>query len=290
MDLLSLMSKKGLRPNIIAYNAIWNGLYKNQRVLPNSSSYNILVSRYCRRENTDEATKLYNQMLSQGVVPDLLTFSSLIWLLYFFQHVEDSLLNITSNDASHLLYLSNVAVSTCKTVALGHQVLQSANYVVCVCLGKDPQPMLMALDTSNDATWLPCPACAGCPPSSAIFYSTKSSSFTPVPCSDARCNQGSSAFHTVLSRDTLHIADNIFPVYTFGCLQKVMGSSVSPQGLLGLGWGPTSLLSQTQDRYRSTFSYASPTSAPSTSLAPSGSALPGSPSTLRPPRFFKNIK
>ncbi|MQM21484.1 hypothetical protein Taro_054526, partial [Colocasia esculenta] len=193
------------------------------------------------------------------------------------QHVENALLKIISNYASHLLYLSN-------TVASGHQVLQSANYVVCVCLGKAPQPMLMALDTSNDATWLPCPACAGCPLSSAIFDSTKSSSFTPVPCGDARCNQGSSAFHAAISRDTLHIADDIFPVYTFGCLQKVMGSSVSPQGLLGLGWGPASLL------YRSTFSYFSLTSAPSTSLAPSDSALPGNPSTSRPPCFFKNIK
>ncbi|MQL78609.1 hypothetical protein Taro_011035 [Colocasia esculenta] len=165
---------------------------------------------------------------------------------------QDALLNITSNDTSHLLYLSNVAVSTCKTIASGHQVLQSVNYVVRVCLGKAPHPMLMALDTSNDATWLPCPTCAGCPLSFAIFDSTKSSSFTPVPCGDARCNQGSSTFHAALSRDTLRIADDIFQVYTFGCLQKVMGSSVSPQGILVLGWGPT------QDKYRSTFSYCLP--------------------------------
>ncbi|MQM21135.1 hypothetical protein Taro_054170 [Colocasia esculenta] len=198
---------------------------------------------------------------------------------------DDALLNITSNDTSHLLYLSNVTVSTCKTITSGLQVLQSANYVVRVCLGKAPQPMLMALDTSNDATWLPCPACAGCPPSSAIFDSTKSSSFTPVPCGDARYNQGRSAFHAALSRDTLHIANDIFPVYTFGCLQKVMGSSVSPQGLLMLGCGlapktSTALPSPT----------ASPTSSPSTSLAPSGSALLGSPFASRPPRFYKNIK
>ncbi|MQM16736.1 hypothetical protein Taro_049696 [Colocasia esculenta] len=173
-----------------------------------------------------------------------------------FRHVEDALLNITSNGASHLLYLSSVVVSTRKTVAFiasGCQVLQSANYVVRICLGKAPQPMLMALDTSNDATWLPCPICAGCPPPSAIFDSTKSSSFTLVPCGDARCNQvpntscqgtnrsfnmtyGGSVFQAALSHDTLHIPDDIFPAYTFGSLQKVMGRSVSPQGLLGLGW------------------------------------------------------
>ncbi|MQM12232.1 hypothetical protein Taro_045147 [Colocasia esculenta] len=178
---------------------------------------------------------------------------------------EDALLDITSNDASRLLYLFSVTVSTRKTFASGLQVLQSANYVVRVCLGKAPQPMLMALETSNDATWLPCPACAGCPPSSAIFDSTKSSSFTTVPnpsCQGTNCSfnmtYGSSTFQAALSHDTLHIADDIFPAYTFGCLQKVIGSSVSPQGLLGLGWGPASLLSQTQDKYRSTFSYCLP--------------------------------
>ncbi|MQM11939.1 hypothetical protein Taro_044850 [Colocasia esculenta] len=92
--------------------------------------------------------------------------------------------------------------------------------------------MLMALDTSNDVTWLPCPTCIGFPSSSAIFGFTKSSSFTPIPCGDARCNQvpnpscqgtncsfnmtyDSSAFQAVLSRDTLHITDDIFPAYTF---------------------------------------------------------------------------
>lgn len=69
---------------------------------------------------------------------------------------------------------------------------------------------------------------------------------------------GGSSFQAALSRDALHIADDIFPAYTFGCLQKVTGTSVPPQGLLGLGRGPMSLLSQTQDTYRSTFSYCLP--------------------------------
>ncbi|MQM03531.1 hypothetical protein Taro_036313, partial [Colocasia esculenta] len=182
------------------------------------------------------------------------------------QHVEDALLDITSNDASRLLYLSSVAVSTRKTiasVASGRQVLQSANYIVRICPGKAPQPMLMALDTSNDVTWLPCPACAGCPPSSTIFDSTKSSS-TPIPCGDARYNQvpnpscqgtncsfnmtyDSSAFQAALSRDTLHIADDIFPAYTFGCLLK-----------LGVAAGAAGAQMGTGVAARSTFSYCLP--------------------------------
>uniref|UniRef100_A0A1D1Z0V6 Aspartic proteinase nepenthesin-1 n=1 Tax=Anthurium amnicola TaxID=1678845 RepID=A0A1D1Z0V6_9ARAE len=190
----------------------------------------------------------------------------------------ETLLDISSRDASRLLYLSSLAVSTRKAVApvaSGRQVLQSANYVVRVGLGNPPQTMLMALDTNNDAAWLPCPACAGCPASSAIFDSAKSTSFSPVNCGDARCNQvpnptcqgtacyfnmtyGSSTFQAALSRDTLHIAGDVFPGYTFGCLQTVTGTSVPPQGLLGLGRGQVSLLSQTQDTYRSTFSYCLP--------------------------------
>lgn len=44
----------------------------------------------------------------------------------------------------------------------------------------------------------------------------------------------------------------------FGCIQKTTGASVPPQGLLGLGRGPLSLLAQTQSLYKSTFSYCLP--------------------------------
>ncbi|CAA6654038.1 unnamed protein product [Spirodela intermedia] len=123
--------------------------------------------------------------------------------------------------------------------------------------------MLMALDTSNDAAWLPCPACAGCSSSSIIFNSGKSSSFSPILCGDGtRCffnmTYGGSSFQAALSRDTLHIAGDDFPGYAFGCLKRVRGSSLPPQGLLGLGRGPLSLLSQTHETYRSTFSYCLP--------------------------------
>ncbi|CAA7388501.1 unnamed protein product [Spirodela intermedia] len=190
----------------------------------------------------------------------------------------DTLLDISSNDASRLQYLSSLAVSTRKAVApvaSGRQILQSSNYIVRAGLGNPPQAMLMALDTSNDAAWLPCPACAGCSSSSIIFNSGKSSSFSPILCGDVRCQQvpnptcqgtrcffnmtyGASSFQAALSRDTLHIAGDDFPGYAFGCLKRVRGSSLPPQGLLGLGRGPLSLLSQTHETYRSTFSYCLP--------------------------------
>ena len=83
-------------------------------------------------------------------------------------------------------------------------------------------------------------------------------------CSQNLCtfNQtyGSSTISATLSRDTITLAQDTIPGYLFGCIQKATGSSVPPQGLLGLGRGPLSLLSQTQSLYKSTFSYCLPSS------------------------------
>ena len=69
---------------------------------------------------------------------------------------------------------------------------------------------------------------------------------------------GSSSIAANLVQDTVTLATDPIPGYTFGCIQKATGTSVPPQGLLGLGRGPLSLLSQTQNLYQSTFSYCLP--------------------------------
>jgi len=69
---------------------------------------------------------------------------------------------------------------------------------------------------------------------------------------------GSSTVAANLGVDNITLATDSVSGYTFGCIQKATGSSVPPQGLLGLGRGPLSLLSQTQNLYQSTFSYCLP--------------------------------
>jgi len=69
---------------------------------------------------------------------------------------------------------------------------------------------------------------------------------------------GSSTISAAVSQDTIALAQDPIPNFAFGCIQKATGSSVPPQGLLGLGRGPLSLLSQTQSLYQSTFSYCLP--------------------------------
>ncbi|GFZ02420.1 eukaryotic aspartyl protease family protein [Actinidia rufa] len=133
--------------------------------------------------------------------------------------------------------------------------------------------LLMAVDTSNDAAWVPCSGCVGC--AATVFDFATSDSFKSLGCQDAQCNQvpnptctsstcsytmtyGGSTVAANLSQDTIMLANDSVPAYTFGCIQKTSGTSVPPQGLLGLGRGPLSLLSQTQSLYQSTFSYCLP--------------------------------
>lgn len=69
---------------------------------------------------------------------------------------------------------------------------------------------------------------------------------------------GSSSISATLAQDNITLATDSVPDYTFGCVGKTTGSSFPTQGLLGLGRGPLSLLSQSNSLYQSTFSYCLP--------------------------------
>ncbi|CAI0399801.1 unnamed protein product [Linum tenue] len=188
---------------------------------------------------------------------------------------EESVLQLQAKDQVRLLYLSSlVARRSDVPIASGRQIVQTATYILRAKIGTPPQTMLMALDTSNDAAWIPCNGCVGCP-SSVYFDAPKSTTFKSLGCQSPQCKQvpnptcggsacvfnmtyGSSSIAANLSSDTVTLATDPVPNYTFGCIQKATGSSVPPQGLLGLGRGPLSFLSQTQSLYQSTFSYCLP--------------------------------
>ncbi|KAK6228619.1 hypothetical protein SCA6_000959, partial [Theobroma cacao] len=187
---------------------------------------------------------------------------------------EEDLLQTQAKDQARLQYLSSlVAKKSVVPIASGRQIVQSPTYIVRAKIGTPPQTMLMAMDTSNDAAWLPCSGCLGC--SSSVFDNAKSTTFKALGCQAGQCKQvpnptcdgsacifnmtyGGSSIAANLSQDTITLATDPVPSYTFGCLQKTTGNSVPPQGLLGLGRGPLSLLSQTQNWYQSTFSYCLP--------------------------------
>ncbi|OVA01795.1 Peptidase A1 [Macleaya cordata] len=187
----------------------------------------------------------------------------------------DTVLNMADKDSSRVTYLS-----TQKTVAApiaSGQVLNIGNYVVRVKLGTPGQLMYMVMDTSNDAAWVPCSGCSGC--SSKVFTPNLSTSFGSLDCKMAQCTQvrglscpdaeaspcqfnqsygGDSSFSATLSQDSFSLASDVVPNYAFGCINSVSGRSVPPQGLLGLGRGPMSLISQSGSVYSGVFSYCLP--------------------------------
>ncbi|XP_050233840.1 aspartyl protease AED3-like [Mercurialis annua] len=187
---------------------------------------------------------------------------------------EESVLQMQAKDQARLQFLSSlVAGKSFVPIASGRQIIQSPTYIVRAKIGTPAQTMLMAVDTSNDAAWIPCTACVGC--SSTVFNNVKSTTFKSVGCGAPQCKQvpnptcggsacafnltyGGSSIAANLSQDTVTLATDPIPNYTFGCITKTTGSSAPPQGLLGLGRGPLSLLSQTQNLYQSTFSYCLP--------------------------------
>lgn len=189
---------------------------------------------------------------------------------------EDTVLQLQEKDEARLQFLSSslVAKKSVVPIASGRQILQSATYIVKVQIGTPSQSMFMAVDTSNDAAWVPCSGCVGCS-SSVLFDSAKSTSFKSLDCQASQCTQvsnpkcggntctfnmtyGGSNLLANLSQDTFTLATDPIPGYTFGCIQTTTGTSLPPQGLLGLSRGPLSLLSQAQSLYQSTFSYCLP--------------------------------
>ncbi|KAF5729326.1 Asparticase nepenthesin-1 [Tripterygium wilfordii] len=187
----------------------------------------------------------------------------------------ESVLQMLAKDQARLQYLSSLVggKKSSEPIAWGRNLIQSPTYILRVKIGTPAQTFLMALDTSNDAAWVPCTGCIGC--SSTLFNSAKSTTFRSLGCQTPQCKQvpnptcggrtctfnvtyGGSTIAANLSQDNITLATDPIPNFTFGCIQKATGTSVPPQGLLGLGRGPLSLLSLTQNLYKSKFSYCLP--------------------------------
>ena len=101
----------------------------------------------------------------------------------------DNVLQMQAKDQARLQFLSSlVARRSFVPIASARQLIQSPTFVVRAKIGTPAQTLLLALDTSNDAAWIPCSGCIGCP-STTVFSSDKSSSFRPLPCQSPQCNQ-----------------------------------------------------------------------------------------------------
>lgn len=101
---------------------------------------------------------------------------------------EESVLQMQAKDQARLQYLSSlVAGKSVVPIASGRQIIQSPTYIVRAKIGTPAQTLLLAMDTSNDAAWVPCSGCVGC--SSTVFDSAQSTTFKSLGCQAPECNQ-----------------------------------------------------------------------------------------------------
>ncbi|XP_006649524.2 aspartyl protease 25 [Oryza brachyantha] len=199
----------------------------------------------------------------------------------------ESIIALAREDDARLLFLSSKAASTGVSSAPVASGQTPPSYVVRAGLGSPSQQVLLALDTSADATWAHCSPCSTCPTSS-LFVPANSSSYASLPCSSSWCPlfQGQAcpaqsdpsqsaaplptcafakpfadaSFQAALASDSLKLGRDSIPNYTFGCVNAVTGptTNLPKQGLLGLGRGPMALLSQAGSLYNGVFSYCLP--------------------------------
>lgn len=190
----------------------------------------------------------------------------------------NTVMNMASKDPARLKYLSTLVArkSISNIPVASGQAFNIGNYVVRVKLGSPGQLMFMVLDTSSDTAWVPCSGCTGC--SATTFSPNASTSYGSLDCTAPMCGQvrglscpetgsafcsfnhsyADSSFSATLVQDSLRLAADVIPNYAFGCINAISGASVPAQGLLGLGRGPLSLVSQSGSLYSGVFSYCLP--------------------------------
>ncbi|KAL1552563.1 aspartyl protease family protein-like protein [Salvia divinorum] len=167
--------------------------------------------------------------------------------------------------------------------------LGSGNYLVSVGLGVPKKTLSLIFDTGSDLTWTQCQPCArSCyKQQDPIFDPKTSASYSNISCTSTTCSQLSSATGNtpscsagtcsygiqygdqsfsvgLFSKDTLTIANDVFPNFQFGCGQNNQGLFGRTAGLMGLGRDPLSIISQTAARYKKYFSYCLPSKSSST--------------------------
>lgn len=145
----------------------------------------------------------------------------------------------------------------------------NVSLTVSLTVGTPPQNVSMVLDTGSELSWLPCNKTGNHP---TIFDPTRSSSYSPIPCSSSICTNRTRDFsiptscdsdnlcHAVLSYADAsssegNLASDVFQTgssgisgLVFGCMDSVSNSnsdqdSVSA-GLMGMNRGSLSFISQ----------------------------------------------
>ncbi|WVZ10181.1 hypothetical protein V8G54_014711 [Vigna mungo] len=153
----------------------------------------------------------------------------------------------------------------------------NGDYLMKLTLGTPPVDVYGLVDTGSDLVWAQCTPCQGCyKQKSPMFEPLRSKTYTPVPCNSEECNSlfghscspqklcaysyayaDSSVTKGVLARETITFSSNdeesvVVGDIIFGCGHSNSGIfNENDMGIIGLGGGPLSLVSQIGSLYGS---------------------------------------
>ncbi|CAL5054645.1 unnamed protein product [Urochloa decumbens] len=158
--------------------------------------------------------------------------------------------------------------------------LNTLEYVITVGLGTPASTQTVLIDTGSDVSWVQCKPCSQChSQADPLFDPSSSSTYSPFSCGSATCTQlgqegngcsssqqcqyivkyGDDSTTTgTYSSDTLALGPNTVSNFQFGCSNVESGFNDQTDGLMGLGGGAQSLVSQTAGTFGSAFSYCLP--------------------------------
>ncbi|CAL9170829.1 unnamed protein product [Musa hybrid cultivar] len=149
-------------------------------------------------------------------------------------------------------------------------------YVITVGYGTPSREQTVIMDTGSDLSWIQCKPCNVCySQQEPIFDPSQSSSYAAIPCNSSDCSHLPSSCSSscayvihygdgsnssgVYSYDRLTLSRNdVIEPFLFGCGTDNEGLFQDTAGLVGLGRGKSSLVSQTSQVYHSVFSYCLP--------------------------------
>ncbi|CAL5055573.1 unnamed protein product [Urochloa decumbens] len=175
--------------------------------------------------------------------------------------------------------------------------LNTLEYVITVGLGTPASTQTVLIDTGSDVSWVQCKPCSQChSQADPLFDPSSSSTYSPFSCGSATCTQlgqegngcsssqqcqyivkygdGSTTTGTY-SSDTLALGSNTVSNFQFGCSNVESGFNDQTDGLMGLGGGAQSLVSQTAGTFGSAFSYCLPPTAGSSGFLTLGAGTSG---------------
>eukprot|EP01018_Ginkgo_biloba_P029558 Gb_20723 [translate_table: standard] len=127
------------------------------------------------------------------------------------------------------------------------------DYIIKMNIGRPAQSFYAVIDTGSDVTWIRCKPCWICDPHERhLFKPSKSASYRVLGCHSKKCLQVDPPHSLSVGSRTVHH-------FAFGCVEIEIKSKIGlGPGLIGLGRGNLSFVSQTAHLYDKAFSYCLP--------------------------------